>query len=161
MSKMKKAKISKAYLPFLLFGHKECDRLWKLHNNYFYSQNHKTAKVRRNLWRLSGAQSYSMLPRPVTSLHPRIWPLVASYAPPYPWQLAGVYIEKLQGVTVWGPDKPWHSFHNVPQLSPWKATKLPKQLMRSENGNILLPAAGNCSLLFLTISSWCFCVDQI
>lgn len=40
----KKANISKAYLPFLLFGFKECYRLWKLNRNNSYSQNHKTAE---------------------------------------------------------------------------------------------------------------------
>lgn len=45
MSKMKNAKISKVHLPFLLFGHKEYDWLWKLNKNNSDSQNHRTAEV--------------------------------------------------------------------------------------------------------------------
>lgn len=155
MSKLKRPKISKAYLPFLLFDHKECDRLWKLNKNYSYSQNHKRAEAGRNLWRLPGATAGCPDLYPVSIQEHDPLELFHIDSSPLPG------VVQLQGVTGWGPDQPQQLFHNVPQVSPRKAAKLPKQQMRSENRSILLPAAGNCSLFFFTTSYWCFCLQQV
>lgn len=112
------ANISKVYLPFLMSGHKECDRLWKWNKNYSDSQNHRTAKVGRNLWRLSGAQSYSRLPRPVSSFHSRIWPLGYLYVEHTLAVDQRLHRKAPRLCHSLRPGKPRMSFHSVPQLSP-------------------------------------------
>lgn len=78
-----------------------------------------------------------------------------------PGNIIKVCTAEQQGVVVWGPDKPWQSFHHVPDPSPWQATSLPRWQGRSADGSLHSPQQGISLLLSLATFSWCSCMAQI
>lgn len=68
-----------------------------------------------------------------------------------PGNMIEAYMEEQQGIAVWGPVKPWQSFHNVPDPRPWQATSLPRWQVRSADQSLHPPQQGISLLLPLAI----------